>query len=333
MKHPLTRLPILVATALATASAAAAELAGIHLFKAAWHTQTSDADPELLPQAQDPFDLTASAYLSEEVLADPDALLFITGMTWRAGTGLYPMDFDPGAGAFRFYDGAVTAQVLNLRYPPGNYRFTLHSVITGDTTYTVPLAADDYPPAPKVTNFPAAQQIDPARDFTLRWSEFTDGDGREIWVQITVAASGQVVFAPPPLDGAATSVLIPAGTLEAETNYQALLTFRRYTHADFGTTQPSVYAGFEANNIVPLRTGSSGSPAPPRFAGWKRLANGDLELTVESQAGQPLTLVAAEALDGAWTNLQTATPTGATTTFVVPRAALDGRRFFRAREG
>jgi hypothetical protein len=333
MKHRLIRLFILIATALVTASATTAELAELYLFKAAWHTQTSDADPELLPQVQDPFDLTATAYLSEEVFADPDALLFITGMTLRAGTGLHPMDYDPGAGAFRFYNGAVTAQALNLRYPPGIYRFTLHSLITGESRYNVPLYDDDYPPAPKVTNYTAAQQIDPARDFTLRWTDFTGGDVREVWVQIAVATNGQVVFAPPPLDGGATSVVVPAGTLEPETNYQALLTFRRYTHADFGTTLPSVYAGFEANNLLPLRTGTGGSPAPPRFTGWKRLANGDLELTVESPTARLLTLVAAEALDGAWTNLQTIASTGGATTFVVPRAALGGRQFFRVREG
>lgn len=266
MKHRLTRLPILVATALATVSAAAAELAELFLFKAVWYLQTSDADPELLPRAQDPFDLTATAFLSEELLADPDALLFLTGMTLRAGTGLYPMDFDPGAGAFRFYDGAVTAQGLDLRYPPGNYRFTLHSVITGETSYTVPLYGDDYPPAPKVIHFPAAQQIDPARDFTLRWSEFTGGGGREIWVQITVAASGQVVFAPPPLDGTATSLLIPAGTLEAETNFQAQLIFKRYTHADSSRCAP-VRAAARRRPGSPV---GSGSPTVTSNSPWNR---------------------------------------------------------------
>ena len=73
----------------------------------------------------------------------------------------------------------------------------------------MPLAADDYPPAPKVTNFDAAQHVDPTRDFTLRWSVFDGAGDRTVWLEIVDGETFELVFDPGPLDGDATSVVIP----------------------------------------------------------------------------------------------------------------------------
>lgn len=320
-----------LAWGLAGAAARAGEVAWVSVFKTAWYVQEADAEPELLPQAQNPFDLLARAQLSPEFLADPDNLLFISGMSLRAPTQTYPLNFDPESGLFWYYVGAVTAQALNLRHPPGNYRFTLHSLISGQLHYTVPLPADDYPPAPRLLNFPAARAIDPAQDFTLRWNEFTGPGGREIRLEIARADTAEVVLAEGPLPGDLTALRIPAGTLAPETDYLATLTFTRYTTESLDT-DPQAFAGFEAITQFPLHTGPAGGAPPTRFTGWRRLPNGDLELTLEGAPGRPLTLLGAEALNGPWSSLETRTPAGTTTSFVVPAGQLGDRRFFRARE-
>ena len=324
------RLSLVAALAGATAGRGG-DVAALSLFKAAWHVQTQDAEPELLPQAQDPFDVLAQAQLSPEFLADPDNLLFIAGMSLRTPAGrTEAMSFDPAGGSFWFYAGAVSAPALNLRYGPGTYRFTLHSLITGDSAYMLALAEDDYPPAPRLLNFAAAQAIDPAQEFTLHWSEFPGAGTREIRLEIARADTAEVVLADGPWPGDSTSFRIPAGTLSPDTAYAATLSFTRYTLEAPGADPPS-YAGFAAHTQFPLRTRQPGGEPTVRFTRWRRLANGDLELTVEAPAGRVLTLLGAATLGDAWSPLQTVTPAEATAVLVVPAAQLGDRRFFQAR--
>jgi hypothetical protein len=334
MHQPLLRMVLRLSLVAALAGAAAArggDVAALSLFKAAWYVQTEDAEPELIPQAQDPFDVLAQAQLSPELLADPDNLLFIAGMSLRTPAGrTEAMNFDPAGGSFWFYAGAVSASALNLRYGPGTYRFTLHSLISGDTAYTLALAEDDYPPAPRLLNFTAAQAIDPSQEFVLRWNEFPGAGTREIRLEIAHADTAKVVLAEGPWSGDSTSFRLPAGTLSPDTEYMATLSFTRYTLEAPGADPPS-YAGFEAHTEFPLRTRQPGGEPSVRFTGWRRLANGDLELTLAAPAGRPLTLLGAAALDGAWSPLQTVTPAEATAVLVVPAAQLGARQFFRAR--
>lgn len=313
------------------AAARGGDLATLSLFKAAWYVQTQDAEPELLPQAENPFDVLAQARLSPDLLADPDNLLFIAGMSLRTPAGrTEAMSFDPTDGSFWLYAGAVSTPALNLRYGPGTYRFTLHSLITGDTAYTLALAEDDYPPAPRLLNFTAAQAIDPAREFALHWNEFPGAGTREIRLEIVRADTFEAVLAEGPFPGDATNFRIPAGALSPDTAYLATLSFTRYTLETPGA-DPQGYAGFEAHTQFPLRTRQPGGGPSVRFLGWRRRANGDLELTVEAPAGRPLTLLGTASLDGAWSPLQTVTPAEVPAVLVVPAAHLGERQFFRAR--
>lgn len=325
------RVPLLALALGVPASAALGEdLAALTLFKSAWYEQTGDADPVLFPQAADPYDITALAYLSEELLNDPDALMFLEGLTLRTPAGRVDgLDFDSFDGSFYLYEGAVSRQALNLRFGEGDYRFTLSSFITGDTVYTVPLPADDYPEAPRITNLPAAQQIDPARDFTLRWTAFTGGGERWIYISITDTGTGMDVFSDGPLDGEALATVIPAGTIQTGTAYEATLVFTRYTHVA-ETSLPASYAGFEAYNVFPLAAVEGGVLDPSRFTGWRLLGNGDLEVTLDCTPGYPLTLQGAAGPGGAWTNLQTTTPSAATATLVVPQTSLGASILLRA---
>ena len=202
--------------------------------------------------------------------------------------------------------------------------------MTGNSNFDVPLAPDDYPPAPKIANFEAAQHIDAAQDFTLRWVAFTGEGERTAWLELMDLTTFEVAFDPGPLDGDATSVVIPAGTLVEGRDYQATLAFTRYTHMGLDAV-PFTYAGFEAYNLVPLRTGGDGGILiPSRFTAWNRLANGDLELTLDCTPGRPLTLQGAASSPGAWSVLQTLVPAAASATLTVPREALRSTEYLRA---
>ncbi|MBE7503572.1 MAG: hypothetical protein HS113_25440 [Verrucomicrobiales bacterium] len=305
------------------------DVAGLFLFKAAWYEQNAPDDPALLPAAQDPYDITALVRLSDQLLSDPEWYLWISGVILRTPAGRSePLTPDFSSGVFSFYDGASSASALNSRYGAGTYRFTLSSVLTGNSNFDLPLAADDYPPAPKITNFDAAQAVDPTQPFLLRWVGFP-GEDRVIWLEIWDEQTLETVLTEGPLDGDQTSFVIPPETLEPGISYFAQLSFSRYTHVATSTV-PQAFAGFEAYNTFPLRTRSEGSPlSPSTLTDWRRLEDGDLTITVECTVGRPLILEGAAAVDGPWSLLESLVPTASPASFTVPASTLGNRLFLR----
>ena len=332
MKRPLTFFfGAFLGLAMFLAPALRAEDVGaIFLFKAVWYSQDSAGEPELVPGADEPYDITASIYLTDEVLSDPDWDWWISGMTVRTPRGeTRALTIDYEEGGFDYYDGAVSQQALNSTYGPGNYRFTLMSYITGESTYDVPLASDDFPPAPRCTNFDAAQRVDPTKDFMLRWAPFTGEGEREIWIHVTDSETGEFVFYAGPIDGAETAIDIPSGMLTADTTYWVWITFTRYTHLSYQVL-PETYSGFDAYNSFPLKATSGGSaPDPAVITGYRVLENGDLELTATCTADHLLTVQGAGALNAPWSDLQTTTPASSQVVLTVPKATLGNRLFVR----
>ena len=305
------------------------DVAELFLFKAAWYEQNSPDDPALLPAGQDPYDITSLVRLSDQLLSDPEWYLWITGLILRTPTGRSePLTPDFSSGVFSFYDGASSTSALNSRYGAGTYRFTLSSVLTGNSNFDLPLASDDYPPTPKITNFDAAQAVDPIQPFTLRWVEFP-GEDRAIWLEIWDEQTFETVLTAGPLDGDQTSFVIPPETLKPGITYFAQLSFSRYTHVATGTV-PQVFSGFEAYNTFPLKTRSGGSPlSPSTLTGWRRLENGDLAVTVECTEGRPLILEGAAAVDGPWSLLESQVPAASPASFTVSASTLGTRLFLR----
>ncbi len=308
----------------------AEDVGAIFLFKAVWYEQNNAGDPELIPSADEPYDITATVYLTDQTLSDPDWDLWISGMTVRTPSSqTHAMTTDYEEGGFDYYDGAVSQQALNSKYGLGSYRFTLSSYITGDTRYDVPLAADNYPPAPRCTNFDAAQRVDPTKDFTLRWAPFTGEGEREIWIHVTDSQTGEFAFYAGPIDGAETAIDIPAGMLAPGATYWAWISFTRYTHLS-PQTLPETYSGFDAYNSFPLKATSGGSaPDPAAITAYRVLENGDLELTAACTADRLLTVQGAGAIDAPWSDLQTTTPASSQIVLTVPKATLGDRIFLR----
>lgn len=137
---------------------------------------------------------------------------------------------------------------------------------------TLNLPADAYPNAPHLTNFTAAQTINPAGDFTFTWDAFVGGSSSDHITLFIFDGNNQVFHTNPVplpstaplLNGTATSFALPKNTLLANKTYQGQLWFTNYTTLDTtkfpGATGAAGY--YVATNFT-IKTGASVDTSPP----------------------------------------------------------------------
>lgn len=137
---------------------------------------------------------------------------------------------------------------------------------------TLNLPADAYPNAPHITNFTAAQAVNPAGDFTLTWDAFAGGTADDLITLFIFDGNNQVFHTdaiPLPsdsahLDGTATSFKLPKNTLLANKTYQGQLWFQNFTTLDTtsfpGATGATGY--YIATNFT-IKTGTAVDTTPP----------------------------------------------------------------------
>ncbi len=155
---------------------------------------------------------------------------------------------------------------FNTNFPAGNYTFKV-SAISSNQQVTVSLPATMPPNAPQVSNYTAAQSINPSQPFTLTWNTFTNG-GSADWIlfQIDGGPSG-IIFQTPDygqpnaLNGTAASVTIPAGTLPANSTNNAALGFLHITASTNGPTVTGAFVGSLTGFTIITTAGVA--PAPP----------------------------------------------------------------------
>jgi hypothetical protein len=129
----------------------------------------------------------------------------------------------------------ASTAALDASYPAGNYVFEMHTVNDGNQFPVLNLPATNYPNAPRLTNYPAAQSVNPATGFTLAWDAFTGGtiDDRVRLILRDAAAVPVYQLLYPDavveewLDGTVTAVDIPGGLLEPNHTYLGQLQFIR----------------------------------------------------------------------------------------------------------
>ena len=116
---------------------------------------------------------------------------------------------------------------LDAAFGQGNYVFTIHTRDDGTHTSTLVLPADAYPNTPHIANWEAAQSAQAGSDFTITWDTFVGGNTND-YVQLNIDnTNGNSVFQSRrplvlgALNGADTSVLIPANTMVAGNSYHA----------------------------------------------------------------------------------------------------------------
>ena len=129
--------------------------------------------------------------------------------------------------------------LLDAVFTNATYQFSI-TTVDGPLLAAITLPADNYPTnAPHVTNWSAAQGIDPTTPFTLTWDKFAGGTSNDFIELSIVDGTGSNVFATPSyfvdpsrLTGTNTSALIPASALTTGQTYQAELMFVKITSLD-----------------------------------------------------------------------------------------------------
>jgi hypothetical protein len=152
---------------------------------------------------------------------------------------------------------------LDGDFPSGAYALKLDTVDDGTKTIMLSLSGDTYPPAPQILNFPAAQTVNPAADFTVVWSVPGGIDVNDFAQLQVFDTNGFTVFATPSFptasnaaNASAGSVIIPAGTFNTNQTYIATLLFGHASSVDSTSYGQGVvgYAVYAAQTQFTLTT-------------------------------------------------------------------------------
>lgn len=283
------------------------------LSKSAQYEQTSAADPALVTDSPPNVGAIVMAPLTE-------AALTAGSLTLPSGTrkDITKMPFGNG---LMLTEEFATVAALDAAYPAGSY--TLRFQQTGQAERVVAMSVPAAnPPTPKVGNYDAAQNVDPAANFTLTWGPFAGAVAGTDHVSLVLTEtsgfppSSHVVFSAPnpciPRDLAvtATQIVIPAGTLSGSKIYDADLTFSR-VFLNASNSIPKMYGYGSITRSTHFKVATKGATTPPaaaRFTAYRLLPDGKPELTLTGTAGRVYTIQRATAPTGAtWTVAGSAT--------------------------
>ncbi len=217
---------------------------------------------------------------------------------------------------FNFVAYNTNEAALDATFTTGNYVFTINASSSNQqVTVNMPSTLAQ-PPAPHVADYTAAQSVNAAQPFMLRWDAFAGGTASDY---IFVDVSG-IFTTPSPgtsnaLVGTVTSVQIPGNTLQAGTTYNAEIGFY---HAEYGTNKAGNYAtaAFRSSSTEFVLTttngvtigGGGGGPVTLTNALW---TGGTFNFTVLSDPGQSLIIQFTSSLASA--SWQTLLATNSTT--------------------
>ena len=198
-----------------------------------------------------------------------------------------------------------------------------------------------YPSHPQVSNFAAAQGINPSSPFTLQWSAIPGATTDDaIWVYAT-GAGGNVVFSTPKpstdrlaaLDGTATSVVIPANTFQSGQAYTGWIMFLHTTSVNTTAYPGAVGATVvAATTSLPLALG--GAPLPV-LSQARRISSSQFSFQLSGVPGQNYTVLYAANPALALTNWSTLLVTNlpASTVLIQDNQAINQQRFYRVKVG
>ncbi len=169
---------------------------------------------------------------------------------------------DPGSSQLEFNDQFTTKNALdNLYHSSGTYTISIDAQNQGAVMAALNLPADNYPTTPQIVNFTAAQSINSATNFIVRWNAFSGGTSRdfinlEIDDNMGMSFLGTPdIFEPGALDGTATSLTITGGTLQAGTTYEGRLLFVKTSTVDSNSVAGAIGGtGFFKQTFFTLAT-------------------------------------------------------------------------------
>ena len=263
-------------------------LASVLLFPAAASAQVTDYnifEEDFLTQSgpgtvtSNPNGWTFTANLTTATSNTDDSV----SVTAPTGT-LYVMDTtSPGSSpaTYTYQQGFATQSAMEAVFPiaPGTqqYTFGLFSSSLGQDQGTLSFPpVPTYPSAiPSFTNYAAMQSMNAAQNFTFTFSGFNVVTGlseQDLFLDIYNAATNAEVFNDDFLSPTTTSVTLTGNTLQAGTQYYAVLDYsNRLDTGDFGFGDlngdagagfPTVFAGLDYNTAAFFTTDSVAVPEP-----------------------------------------------------------------------
>jgi hypothetical protein len=216
---------------------------------------------------------------------------------------------EEGGWEFNFFADFETKTDLDAAFPRGRYTFELATLAEGRQRPVLLLPNDAYPNVPRLANWAAAQTINAYADFTLSWNVFSGG-GAEDFISVIIRDTNTFaqVFATPDLlkpgtlDGTATSMKLPAGTLQPGRGYVVELLFLNVSALDY-----QAYPGARGLTGFARRIRSSlATASPPTAIGQVQFANATFTVS-ESNETATISLVRLGGSQGELTALVAAT--------------------------
>lgn len=223
---PLSLLSLALTTATSPADALAADVSYFGIIKSQTYWQATNGSPTI--QASNGYTFTAL------VLAATNNAVLGASVKPPNPTPSRTLSNGLAQTLWQFVAASNASAALDALYPGGtaSYTMTLQTANDGVKTANLSFFLISAPPTPQLANLAAAQAVDAAADFLLQWASL-GGSALDI-VQLTLLdrASNMVFATPAPLqtgalNGASTSVLIPAHTLAPGADFTGYLTIGR----------------------------------------------------------------------------------------------------------
>lgn len=240
---------------------------------------------------------------------------------------------------FFYLEEFDTQAELDAAYSNGTYTYSLTRETGGPTQFSMQMpVAGSYPPVPQVANFAAAQNINPAQNFTLQFNALTGASGGDfIGLEIEDEVGSILVLSAPdlciPLElpNTATSFTIPAGTLAAGKTYVGYLTYGRSFFASL-TSPPNFDSyGFVGRQTVFTLTTTGGVVVPQPQISGEAFQGGFFALTLGNlEVGTTYRVQFSTTLEpGSWNLLQPVSTATPMPLFDLDSSATSGQRFYR----
>ncbi len=229
---------------------------------------------------------------------------------------------------------------FDAAYPPGDYDFALYGMNDGLRFPVLSMPAPVYPNPPHVSNFAAAQSLNPLAAFTLQWDAVPGATTSDaLWVVITDATGNPVFSTPYPpmnqagsLKGTATSVVIPTNTFQLGHAYVGTITFFRWT-----SVNTTAYPGAIGVTAVGVQTWLPLAPlsASPALGQPARLSSTQFRFQISGSVGQNYTVLASTNISLPVSNWFTVLTTNLSTSpaFIQDNQATNKQRFYRVKVG
>lgn len=271
-------------------------IAKVHLF-----FQEEDTPTELLYAAEHYVDMNRAGAVISADLEIP-----------TRGTALNVSSFLEFSDFRELEAEAIFAEASDLEviFPGGEYNSVLHGA-SGTAPIEVSLSFgtdDQYPNAPTLQGLSALQTIDPNQPLTLSWGAMAGGTANDIIV-VEVEGESACYFESPDLgeagvlDGTATSITIPAGTLPPGRSLEAEVVFIRILDQDESVSFPT-YALIASVTVFEMQT--TGDPEVPVNLMLAQ-TGGQIALSVKGEVGFTYVIQATEVLNDdpdTWSDLR-----------------------------